>query len=170
MSFTPTRSKDFFINTATSILESAVDALQCYGLDVPTRLYVGFDRPPQDCCPELTGWVNNIRQWNGEFPDTNQVNPMICVWGYSFDFTMRIGRCYWDLDENGKTLTNEQLQTKNGEMYSDATALYMGWLHQWKAGNVNELSSCDLLTIGNMQPYRQGDCAGWEVTITVGVF
>lgn len=170
MTFTPTRSKDFFINVGTSILESTVDALQCYGLTVPSRVYVGFDRPPQDCCPELTGWLSNVRMWNGQFPDANQVSSIPCVWGYSFDFTIRIGRCYWDLDEKGHTLTNEEMQSKNGEMYSDASALYMGWLAQWRAGNVSELSQCDLITTGTMQPYRQGDCAGWEFTVTVGVF
>lgn len=170
MTITPTRNRDFFTNVATSILESAIDALNCYGLDVPKRIYVGFDRPPQDCCPELTGWVHNVRNWNGEFPDTNQVNHMICSVGYAFDVTIRIGRCYWDLDESGKSLSNEELQAKNADLYADLSALYLGWIEQWRAGNVSELSKCDLGTVGAAQPYREGDCAGWEFTVTVGVF
>jgi hypothetical protein len=170
VTITPTRNKDFFINVATSILGSAVDSLECYGLTVPPRIYVGFDRPPQDCCPELTAWVHNLRNWNGEFPETNQENSWLCVVGYAFDVTIRIGRCYWDLEESGASMPVEDLTQLNTEMYRDLTALYMGWIHQWRAGNVTELTKCDLGAVGAAQPYREGGCAGWEFTITVGVF
>ncbi len=169
MPITPTRNQQFFINVGTSILESAADALQCYGLDIPDRLFVGFDRPPQDCCPELVAWIDNIRLWDGEFPDTSRGGGLLQVFGYAFDVTIRIGRCYVDYDDDGP-LDTGTLTDFSGHLYADATALYMGWLHQWRAGNVTELTKCDLGEIGPMTSYHEGGCAGWEFRITVGVF
>jgi hypothetical protein len=170
MPVTPVNNIAFALNIATSILDGAADALRCNGLDVPARQYVGFNRPPQDCCPELTAWTHNIRTWDGEFPDTSRGGGLLCVWGYSFDVTIRIGRCYWDTTEDGKPLDVETLTTFTNPLYKDATALYVGWLGQWKAGNITELEKCDLVTISSMQPYREGTCAGWEFTVTVSAF
>ena len=169
MPVTPTRDSDFFLNVAKSILDSCADALVCYNLDVPGRRYVGFDRPPQDCCPELVAWVGNLRTWDGDFPDTRSTGDLKCVWGYAFDVTIRIGRCYADYSDDGP-LDLETLEDFTAPLYSDGTALYMGWLHQWKAGNVSELTACDLVNVGPMSQYHEGGCAGHEFVITVGTF
>lgn len=170
MPVTPTRSTAFFLNVAKSILESAADALRCNGLEVPDRFYVGFDRPPQDCCPELTAWAGNVRTWDGDFPDTRRSGDIKCHIGYAFDVTIRIGRCYLDMDESGQPLDSEIIEDWAGILYADATALYVGWIGQWKAGNVSELSQCDLVNVGAMSQYHEGGCAGHEFIVTVGAF
>jgi hypothetical protein len=164
------RSPDYFMNVGNSMLASLVAALQCHGIDVPDRTFVGFNRPPQDCCPELVGWFGNIRTWDGDFPDSRLSGDLKCVWGYAFDFTVRIGRCYVDIDQEGNPIDAETLASWNAHLYADISALYTGWLAQWKAGAVTELSNYELVTIGTAQPYNDGGCAGWEFTITVGTF
>ena len=167
MAITPVRSTQYFFNVGKSILDSAVDALECHSLDVPSRLFVGFDRPPQDCCPELVAWISNIRPWDGDFPDTRSNGRLLCSNAWSFDVTIRIGRCYVDVDDNGP-LDTDTLEDWSGALYADATALYMGWVNQWRAGNVIELNSYEAVSVGPAVPYNQGGCAGWEFTITVG--
>lgn len=169
MPFTPITDKDFFLNIATSILESCIDALECNGLEVPGRVYVGFDRPPQDCCPELTAWVGNISVFDANFPYQRHAGQLFQVNSYAFDVTIRIGRCYVDVDENGHALDVETLTDMTRPLYQDITALYMGWINQWKAGNVSELSKCDLVSVETMTQYHEGGCAGHEFNIKVGV-
>jgi hypothetical protein len=169
MPFTALSNTDYFLNIATSILDSCADALDCNGLDVPERLYVGFDRPPQDCCPELTAWVGNIRPWDADFPDGRRAGNLQCHNGWSFDVTIRIGRCYVDIDEDGSGLDVGTLTDFTRPLYQDAAALLFGWVAQWRAGNVTELTTCDLVDIGALTQYHEGGCAGHEFTITVGV-
>lgn len=167
---TEIRSADYFMNVGNSILNSIVAALQCYNLEVPDRTFVGFDRPPQDCCPELVGWITNVRIYDGTFPDSRQFSELTSVWGYAFDFTVRIGRCYIDVDEKGQPLDAETVADFTSYLYQDATAIFVGWLAQWKAGEVDELGACTPVNVSSMQSYRDGGCAGWEFTITVGTF
>ena len=170
MPVTKTKNVQFFMNVGTSILNSAIDALECYELDVPSRAFVGFDEPPQDCCPELVVWLGNMRLWDGDFPDTRSNTRLLHHWGYAFDATIRIGRCYVDVDEHGNPIDATVLADWNQLLYADATALYVGWLGQWNAGNVTELDSCDLLTVGALTQYNDGGCAGHQFTVTVGTF
>lgn len=170
MPVTQTKDVQFFMNVGQSILDSAVDALECYGLDVPERVFVGFDDPPQDCCPELVVWLGNLRVWDGDFPDSRATTDLRHHWGYAFDATIRIGRCYVDVDEQGNPIDADVLADWNQALYADATALYMGWLGQWIAGNVSELVSCDLITPGPLTQYNDGGCAGHQFTVTVGMF
>jgi hypothetical protein len=167
---TPFSNTGYFLNLGKSILDSLADALECNGLDVPGRVFVGFERPPQDLCPELVVWIGNIRTWDGDFPDTRSSGRLLCSNGYAFDVSVRIGRCYIDMDEDGQPLDGETLQDWAGELYRDVTALYMGWINQWRAGNVTELSMYDLVTVGACTQYNSGGCAGHEFTITVGTF
>lgn len=168
MPATPLSNPDMFTNMATSILQSVVDALECNNIEVPARLYVGFDRPPQDCCPELTAWLGNIRTWDADFADARRAGNLQCYNGYAFDITIRIGRCYVDYDENGPMDTTT-ISDWTRILNQDASALYFGWISEWRAGNVTELESCDLVNVGAMIAYHEGGCAGWEFTITVGV-
>lgn len=169
MPFTAISDKDFFLNIATSVLESCAAALDCNGLEVPNRLYVGFDRPPQDCCPELTAWVGNIRPYDAGFPDSRHAGNLLCLNSWAFDITIRIGRCYVDIDTDGEPLDVETLTDFTRVLYWDASALLFGWVGQWRAGNVSELTKCDLVNVGAMTQYHEGGCAGQEFTITVGV-
>jgi hypothetical protein len=169
MPVTQTTDPLFFQKVAQSILESAAAALRCYGIEVPDRLFVGFDRPPQDCCPELVAWVSNVRAWDGNFPDTVREGYLLCFNGIAFDVTIRIGRCYIDSDENGNGIDADILAEWAAELYKDAAALYVGWLNQWRADQITELSKCDPIAIGTMIPYNGGGCAGHEFTVTVGV-
>lgn len=168
MPATPLDNTDMFMNMATSILQSVVDALQCNGLEVPDRLYVGFDRPPQDCCPELVAWLGNIRTWDGDFPDSRTNGRLLCHNGYSFDITIRIGRCYIDYTDEGP-MDIATITDWTRLLNADASAIYLGWIAQWRAGNVTELDKCDLVNVGSMSAYHEGGCAGWEFTVTVGV-
>lgn len=159
---------DFFKNIATSILESAAASLTCNDLEVPARMFVGFDRPPQDCCPELVAWLGNIRTNDIDFPDARRAGNLQCFNGYAFDVTIRIGRCFIDFLNSGP-MDGGDIEDLASPLYQDASALYFGWIAQWRAGNVTELTMCDLVNVGNMTGYAEGGCAGWEFTITVGV-
>lgn len=170
MTITQIRSVDFFMNVGNSILAGAVAALECYEIDVPERAFVGFDEPPQDCCPELVCWLGNVRLWDGDFPDTRLTTDLKMHFGYAVDCTVRIGRCYIDVDEHGNPIDADTLSDWTSAIYADATALYVGMLHQWQAGAITELSACDLLTVGALTQYNDGGCAGHQFTITVGVF
>lgn len=165
---TPISNSDYFTNVAQSILDSVADALMCHNIDVPSRMFVGFDRPPQDICPELVSWVSNVRPWDGDFPDTRRSGNLQCFNMYAFDISIRIGRCYIESSDDGQPLDAETLQDWTAELNRDATAIYMGWINQWRAGNVTELTSYELVTVGSLIPYKDGGCAGWEFTITVG--
>lgn len=169
MPVTKTLDVEFFMNVGQSILDSLVAALECYELDVPNRAFVGFSEPPQDCCPELVVWLGNLRVWDGDFPDTRQTTQLMHHWGYAFEATVRIGRCYIDINEDGTPIDADVLADWNQVLYADATALYMGWLGQWMSDNVSELSKCDLVTVGPLSQYKDGGCAGHQFTITVGM-
>jgi len=168
MSITPVADTAYFANVGKSILDSAADALECNGVDVPDRMFVGFNRPPQDVCPELVLWISNIRTWDGNFPDTRTDTRLLCLNAYAFDATIRIGRCYVDVDEHGQPLDTATLEDFSAELYKDVTALYMGWVNQWRGGNVSELNSYEAVTVSQCTPYSEGGCAGWEFTVTVG--
>lgn len=169
MPFTALSNKDFFLNVAESVLESIAKVLDCNGLDIPDRKYVGFDRPPQDCCPELTAWVGNVRAFDQSFPDGRFQGNLLCINSWSFDITIRIGRCYVDMDNDGHALDTDTLRDFTQPLYWDASVLLFGWVAQWHAGNVSELTGCDLVNVGSMTQYHEGGCAGQEFTITVGV-
>lgn len=169
---TPVPDVNIFLNLGRSILDSVADTLACNSLDVPERRYVGFDRPPQDCCPELVAWVSNIRVWDGLPMDGRQSGELICVNGWAFDVTMRIGRCYIDIDvdANGfKPMSVSGIEEASEPLYKDAAAMYFGFIAAWKAGNITELTVCDAVNVSAMSPYHEGGCAGWEFTISVGV-
>jgi len=169
MPLTDFNDSAFLSNLGNSILESVSDALVCKSLDVPQRRFVGFNRPAQDCCPDLVLWFGNIRVWDGDFPDTRTAGNLLCANGYSIDATVRIGLCYVDFDADGGPLDAQTIGDFSANLNAYGTALYMGWINQWRAGNVEELVSCDLVNVGPMTPYYEGGCAGWEFTITVGV-
>lgn len=164
---TPFGNPEYFGNVAQSILDSAADALRCQNIDVPQRMYVGFERPAQDCCPDLVAWVSNIRVWDGDFPNTRTNGRLLATNLYAFDVTIRIGRCYIESDANGQPLDSETLGDFSRALYKDATTLYSGWLYEWRSGNVAELNNYSAVDIGPCTPYNSGGCAGWEFTITV---
>lgn len=170
MPVTPTRNIEFFMNVGRSILDSAIDALECYDLDVPDRAFVGFDEPPQDCCPELVVWLGNVRTWDGDFPDSRNSGDLKMHIGYAMDCTIRIGRCYIDVDEHGQPIDPTIIEDWTQALYADATALFIGWIGQWQAGNVSELDACDLVTVSALTQYHDGGCAGHQFTVTVGMF
>jgi len=167
---TPLSDIDYFFNVGESILNSVARTLECNELDVPGRLFVGFDRPPQDCCPELVCWIGNVRPWDGDFPDTRTSGRLLVHNAYSFDVSIRIGRCYVDSGEDGQAIDSETLQDWAKELYRDASAIYQGWIEQWRSGNVTELQNYELVTVGNLTQYNSGGCAGHEFVITVGTF
>lgn len=161
--------KDYFLKVAQSILDGVQQALRCRGIDVPSRSFVGFDRPPQDCCPELVAWLGNVRVWDGNFPESLRENRLLCFNSYAFDVTIRIGRCFVDVDEKGNALDTQTLEDWSAELYRDAGAIYMGFINEWRNGQVTELSRCEPLSLSNMTAYNEGGCAGWEFTVTAGI-
>lgn len=159
---------NYFIRIGTSILDSVAAALVCANIEVPERKFVGFDDPPQDCCPELVAWIGNVRPWDGNFPDSMREGRFLCFNSWAFDVSIRIGRCYVDSDENGEGLAESVLQDWATILYNDMQAIYMGWVWQWKNNAVSELSSCEPMIVGPLTTYNEGGCAGSQFTITVG--
>lgn len=160
---------DYFQRVGQSILDGVIASMRCKDISVPDRSFVGFSRPPQDCCPELVAWITNIRTWDGNFPEGLREGRLLCFNSYAFDVTIRIGRCYVDSASDGSGIDHGTLSDWASELYKDAGAIYIGFIQQWRAGEVSELSSCEPLAVGNMTSYNEGGCAGWEFTITTGI-
>jgi len=160
---------DYFLKVGESILDAIVASLRCANIEVPDRRFVGFSRPPQDCCPELVAWIGNIRPWDGNFPEGLVEGRLLCFNSIAFDVTIRIGRCYIDSADDGLGVEPKLLADWAKWLYRDASAIYIGFISQWRAGNVSELSACEPMTVGNLTQYNEGGCAGHEFTVTVGI-
>lgn len=162
--------QDLFVKVAKSILQSAADSLSACGRDVPDCSFVGFNRPVEDHCPDLVAWLNNIRPWDGTSMDSGlREGYLMCFNAYAFDVTIRLGRCYIDFGMDGSTVDGQLVEDWSNELYRDGQVLYIGWVKAWHAGRVSELGDCDPISIGPLIDYKEGACAGWEFTITVGV-
>lgn len=94
---------------------------------------------------------------------------LLCFNAFAFDVTIRLGRCYIDFAADGSTIDHSLVEEWSNELYYDAYVMYVQWIGLWKAGGVYELSTCEPLSVGPMIAYKEGGCAGWEFTISVGV-
>src|SRR5688572_9844132 len=93
--------RNVFNKVGHVVLESLADVIASYGMDVPPRTFLGFENPPEDCCPDLVAWITNVRLWDGEFPDgRNTTNLTTCAIGWAVDVNVRLGRCYIDFDKD----------------------------------------------------------------------
>lgn len=161
---------NLFVKVAKSILNSVADALAQCNSDVPDCEFVGFARPVEDHCPDLVAWLNNVRPWDGNSMDSGlREGYLLCFNAYAFDVTIRLGRCYIDFGDDGNTLDKATIEDWSNSLYRDGQIMYIGWVSRFKAGQVTELGDCDPISIGPLIDYKEGGCAGWEFTITVGV-
>lgn len=161
---------DLFSTVARSILDGVAAALDACGLDIPPCDFVGFSRPAETSCPDLVAWVTNIRAWDGNTMDSGlQEGRLLCFNAYAFDVTIRLGQCFVDFDDNGNNLPPEIQEDFSSTMYRYAQAMYIGFVAQWRAGNISSLGNCDPITVSSLIDYKEGGCGGWEYTVTVGV-
>lgn len=158
-------------DTAKSVLESVADALTGCQFDVPSCRFIGFNRPSELTCPDLVGWANNVRVWDGENMNGGLRDGYIrCHVGYAFDVTIRLGVCYVEMDENGRDIDHEVLEAWSKELYQMAHVMYVGWVARFKSGKVSALGNCDPVDLSALTDYKEGGCAGWEFTISVGLW
>jgi len=165
---------EVFVNVTKSILNSIVAVMEDKSRDVPARTFVGFDRPAEDYCPDLVAWMNNVRPYDGNGMESGLVEGrLLCFNAWAFDVTIRLGRCYIDFDADGGPLDGRTIEDWSNELYRDAQVVYIGWVNQWRTGTGacagEELESCDPMNVGPLINFKEGGCAGWEFTITVGV-
>lgn len=162
--------RDVFDKIGHIIIDSLADVIKSYGMDVPPRNFVGFETPPEDCCPDLVVWLTNIRLWDEQFADGRSTTYITnCVNAWAVDVNVRLGRCYIDFDANGQPLDAGTLEEWSKLLNKDAHALSIGWIQAFRQGQIKGLGSCDLVDMGTLTSYRQADCAGWQVTYTVGI-
>ena len=174
MTVTSPYDPEIFVNVAKSVLDSVDKSLFLASRDSPSRQFVGFARPPQDCCPDLVAWLGNIRPYDGNGMNSGlREDRLLCHNAWAFDITIRLGRCYIDFDDDGGPLDGQTIEDFSNELYRDAQVIYVNWVNQWRNGSGvcdgDEFDACDPLGIGPLIEYKEGGCAGWEFTITVGV-
>jgi hypothetical protein len=174
MTATSPYDPEIFVNVSRAVLDTIGIALTNGNRDVPRRMFVGFNRPAEDCCPDLVAWVGNIRAYDGNSPNSGLREDRLLIYNaWAFDITIRLGRCFIDFDADGGPLDGQTIEDFSNELYRDAQVVYIGWVNQWRSSSgvclTDELSSCTPLTVSSLIDYKDGGCAGWEFTITVGV-
>ena len=160
--------KDLFYEIGRSILNSVITVLESCDRSAPECSFVGFDRPPEDKCG-LVVWIGNVRPYDGNTLDGGlREGRLLCYNSFAFDVTVRMSRCFIDFNDKGP-LSADVIEEMSKELLLDAHVLYIQWVGALKGGQVSNLDNCDPVALGTLTPYRDGTCAGWEFTITVGV-
>jgi hypothetical protein len=169
-SITPMSDPLVVYNVGQSILDSLAQFISERGIQPPPRRWVGFSNPPEDCCPDLVIWADNLRLWDGASFDSGlRENRLMCNNLWAVDYTVRLGLCYFDVDNDGQLVDSGTLTGWAADLYHIGHAV-MGWLQNIRGGVIPELQS----NVSDVKPspitsYNMGGCAGWQITLTVGL-
>mgnify|MGYP001557842829 CR=1 FL=1 len=159
---------DFLLKFGNTVKDSLVSLLEECQQEVPDRVVLAFNRPPQDCCPELAVWVDNMRPWDGVPFEGLQFGHLQCFNLWAVDVGVRIGRCYVDIDGSGNPIDPQSIEDLARPIYRDGNILYVGWVAKFRAKEICQICPCDIGTVSNLISYNEGGCAGWEFIVTVG--
>jgi hypothetical protein len=169
-STTPNTNPLVFHTIGESIIDSLTSWMSEHGVEPPARRWVGFSNPPEDCCPDLVVWADNLRLWDAQsFDGGLRENRLMCNNVWALDYTIRFGVCYWEVDNEGHLLDLGTLSSNAVDLYHIGHSM-LGWLQQIRSGIIEELQpSASDVKPSPITSYNQGGCAGWQVTLTVGV-
>lgn len=151
---------------AKMVLDGVESAIAAAGLKKMPRAYVGVGPvPAQDCCPDLVVWVSNIRLWDSNSPDTLQENRVLAHFGVAFDINVRIGDCFFEVDDKGKPFPPAQISKMSSKVNQYGYAMFLGVV-----ATIQDLANCGLnISPRNADPYNDGACAGFQSAFSVSV-
>lgn len=156
---------------AVRYLKLITDSIVRVGLDVPSETGVVMVRPSEDCCPDLKVWVDNVRPFDASFPSTLNENRMLRHFGIAFDLFIRFGQCYIESDEDAGPQDIRILQDWTEQINAYINPIYTLPLSEIASGCVEEFGECgQTFLASNLIGYNLGGCAGYEYTITFGLF
>ena len=164
---TKLNDKDVVFNVLNSTLEAVVEKLRECDIPVPARRFVGFCEPPQDCCPDLVVWGDNIGPDDLALGQGLTRGYFTCSNSWSMDVHVRIGLCFVDVDADANPLSSAVLQTMSQEMHQYWHCFYMQFLCAARNGAITELEDCDRFQAGPSNCYAEGGCAGFEFVMRV---
>lgn len=161
---------DFLLLFGQAVLDSLEQVLLECEQDVPDRRILAFQEPPEDCCPDLAVWVDNMRPWDGTpFEGLTFGHLTACNNMWAADVNVRIGRCYIDVDpQTSQPLPPDQVKELSAQIYRDGNILYTGWVNKMRNNEVCNITRYSLNTVSALLSYNDGGCAGWRFTVTVG--
>lgn len=157
-------------NVGQSIIDSIAQHVSEHGIDPPDKRWVGFSNPPEQCCPDLVVWADNLRLWDGTSFDSGlRDNRLMCTARMAVDYTIRFGLCYFDIDPEGQLVNTDQLSSWAADLNHIGYAL-LSWVRAIRSGVIAELQPNDAdVKPSPITSYNMGGCAGWQVTLTVGL-
>jgi hypothetical protein len=158
---------DVIHNVLQSTLDSVVASLTECGLPVPARRYVAFCDPPQDCCPDLVVWADNITPDDMGLGQGLTRGYFTCTNTWSMIIHVRIGLCYVDFSAEGDPLSADVLSGMSREMNRYWQCFYMRFGCAALNGGISELDDCSKFGISPSTCYATGGCAGFEFTLNV---
>jgi hypothetical protein len=121
--------------------------------------FVGWSAPPEDCCPSIAVWGDNLRPQASVFGNR-------CPLTWLFDVTVRVSECFVDMDETGNGRHPIELEEDACRLYALMHCAYFGFICQWQSGNIDEIDACDNVEFGPVRTYAEGGCGGVEYTLT----
>lgn len=149
-----------------SVATAMANCLECGAAEVNKwHRFVGWAAPPEDCCPSIAVWADNLRP----NPIYTNAGGKGCPSGWLIDVTIRISDCYVDMDATGNALHPAEIEEDSCRMYGLMHCGYLGFFCQWASGNITELDSCEPLDLGPASTYSEGGCGGIEYTLTVNL-
>lgn len=164
-------SKDVFYNVLESIEHSVALALTGCGVQVNTwRRVIGWAEPPEDCCPEIAVWGDNLRPDPAYNIQGGEQQRAGCANGWLYDVHIRVSECFSDTYDDGTPLKDDVLNNLSKPLYANLVwCAYVGWFCRWVNGQITEIDQCMPVTQGPLSTYATGGCAGIEFTITVAL-
>lgn len=155
---------------ANKLLDGIQKALSEAGIPPIPRRYVGMGpTPSQDCCPDLVGWISNVRLYDQQAPDTLGEGRILNHFGMAFDVNIRIGECFFEVnpDDPKQIVAPKQLDAWTDKINALGSVAYWGGINA--LANDTDLQCGTSITPGYMNPYQDGGCGGFQFAITVGL-
>lgn len=155
------------------VLSRIQAALQHRELPTITRNYIGMGPvPAEDCCPDLVGWVTNLRLWDGISPDSLRENRVVHgLFGISFDFNVRLGLCYLEGDGEG-AFDSATIDAQSQNLNKYGFVAYLAAVDAFTdfTYNCGGDRPCEIDVLPQpMFPYNQGACAGWNMVFSISI-
>lgn len=152
---------------ANKIIEAIEAGWGLDGLQKINRSYVGMGPvPSEDCCPDLVVWLSNVRMFDAD-QDTLREGRILKHYGIAFDINVRIGLCFFEMDNGGELVELSQVQGWAEEINRYGMSAYQRAV----SGLMDDpqLQCSFSITPQPMYPFQDGGCAGYTFAIGIGV-
>lgn len=171
MPLTPVTDKQFIFNLLESIEQAIATSLttNCsYPVASKWRRIIGWANPPDDCCPAIIVWADNIRP-NPVYDIPGQQSTPGCPPAWLIDVNVRVADCYVDVNPESPDvmLQDQNIAALTQGMLHLTHCAYFGFYCRWVSGQVDEITLCTPVALGGLTTYAEGACGGVEFTITV---